>query len=178
MTHRPLPQTFRAGYASPELCRVALLSVCKSSLKPTRLSRHSCFLLQRTRPTLPTILTPHLMVKSPLVQPRVGEETSELQFYRLLAPVLGSPPLARCYAAHRHRRKSSWHCRARRLAVLSRPSSVAHTAIAESMSRGRRCARSSSRAVIVSTRVERLLQTCASSTIVSGWYCGQPACEG
>jgi hypothetical protein len=47
-------------------------------------------------------LTPHLMVKSPLskiAQPGVREESSEVQFYRLLAPVLGSPPLARCYAA-------------------------------------------------------------------------------
>src|SRR5687767_7847440 len=45
-------------------------------------------------------LSPHLVVKSPLNPPKVREETeSEVQFYRLLAPVLGSPPLVRCYAA-------------------------------------------------------------------------------
>ena len=44
-------------------------------------------------------LPPHLMIKSPLVLPDVYVDTSEAQFYRLLAPVLGSPPLARCYAA-------------------------------------------------------------------------------
>ena len=49
---------------------------------------------------VPSNLSPHLVVKSPLVPPSVREETSsEAQFYRLLAPVLGSPPLVRCYAA-------------------------------------------------------------------------------
>ena len=49
---------------------------------------------------VPHNLSPHLVVKSPHVPPSVREETSsEAQFYRLLAPVLGSPPLVRCYAA-------------------------------------------------------------------------------
>ena len=50
---------------------------------------------------VPSNLTPHLVVKSPLNPPRVRDEetSSEVQFYRLLAPVLGSPPLVRCYAA-------------------------------------------------------------------------------
>jgi hypothetical protein len=49
---------------------------------------------------VPTNLTPHLVVKSPVNPPSVREETnSEVQFYRLLAPVLGSPPLVRCFAA-------------------------------------------------------------------------------
>jgi hypothetical protein len=48
----------------------------------------------------PNNLSPHLVVKSPLNPPGVREETgSEVQFYRLLAPALGSPPLVRCYAA-------------------------------------------------------------------------------
>ena len=48
----------------------------------------------------PSNLTPHLLVKSPLNPPSVLESTdSEARFYRLLAPVLGSPPLVRCYAA-------------------------------------------------------------------------------
>ena len=48
----------------------------------------------------PSNLSPNLVVKSPLKPPSVREGTSsEMQFYRMLGPVLGSPPLVRCYAA-------------------------------------------------------------------------------
>ncbi len=49
---------------------------------------------------MPSNLTPHLVVKRPLNPTHVREETeSEVLFYRLLAPALGSPPLVRCHAA-------------------------------------------------------------------------------
>ncbi|MDQ2922552.1 MAG: ecdysteroid 22-kinase family protein [Acidobacteriota bacterium] len=46
----------------------------------------------------PTDLPRHLVVKSPLIRPK-GSDNSEVQFYRQLAPVLGTPPLVRCLAA-------------------------------------------------------------------------------
>jgi hypothetical protein len=51
-------------------------------------------------PDAPSDLSRHLIVKSPLNTASVREvNSSELQFYRQLAPVLGTPPLVRCYAA-------------------------------------------------------------------------------
>ena len=41
----------------------------------------------------------NLVVKSPLPASVREWSNSELQFYRLVAPVLGTPPLVRCYAA-------------------------------------------------------------------------------
>jgi hypothetical protein len=58
------------------------------------------FLTATYSPDVPSNLTPHLVVKTPHNPPTVREVTdSETQFYRLLAPALGSPPLVRCYAA-------------------------------------------------------------------------------
>jgi hypothetical protein len=45
----------------------------------------------------PADLPRRLVVKSPLLSSTVGQE-SELQFYRQLAPILGTPPLASCLA--------------------------------------------------------------------------------
>jgi hypothetical protein len=42
----------------------------------------------------------HLVVKSPLTASSAGKvSSSELHFYRDVAPVIGTPPLVRCYAA-------------------------------------------------------------------------------
>jgi hypothetical protein len=54
------------------------------------------FLTATYSPDAPSDSPRHLVVKSPLT-PEVSN--SELRFYRLLAPVLGTPPLVRCYAA-------------------------------------------------------------------------------
>ncbi len=41
-----------------------------------------------------------MVVKSPLIKPTIRDDSSgEVQFYRRLAPVLGTPPLVRCLAA-------------------------------------------------------------------------------
>lgn len=54
-------------------------------------------------PDAPSDLPRNLIIKSPLVSRGAREvNSSELQFYRLLAPVLGTPPLVRCYAATEH----------------------------------------------------------------------------
>lgn len=47
----------------------------------------------------PTDLSRRLVVKSPLIPPTFSEGSGEVQFYRQLAPILGTPPLARCLAA-------------------------------------------------------------------------------
>src|SRR5215216_6991979 len=39
-----------------------------------------------------------LVVKSPLSSPALSDTSSEMQFYRQLAPVLGTPPAVRCLA--------------------------------------------------------------------------------
>jgi Ecdysteroid kinase-like family len=52
------------------------------------------FLTATYTPDAPSDSPRHLVVKSPLIT-----EVSELRFYGLLAPVLGTPPLVRCYAA-------------------------------------------------------------------------------
>jgi Phosphotransferase enzyme family len=58
------------------------------------------FLTATYSPDAPSDLPRHLVVKSPLTTPSIREGFSgEVQFYRLLAPVLGTPPLVRCYAA-------------------------------------------------------------------------------
>lgn len=58
------------------------------------------FLTATYSPDAPSGLSRHLVVKSPHVPLGVGEKSSgELQFYRQLAPVVGTPPLVRCYAA-------------------------------------------------------------------------------
>jgi hypothetical protein len=54
------------------------------------------FLTATYTPDAPSDSPHHLVVKSPLI-PEVSN--SESRFYRLLAPVLGTPPLVRCYAA-------------------------------------------------------------------------------
>src|SRR5919199_4168451 len=46
----------------------------------------------------PPDLPRHVVVKSPLIRPGAGDDT-EVQFYRQLAPALGTPPLVRCLAA-------------------------------------------------------------------------------
>ena len=55
------------------------------------------FLTATYSPDAPRNLARRLVVKSPLTPPE-GTST-EVEFYRLLAPVLGTPPLVRCYAA-------------------------------------------------------------------------------
>src|SRR5438034_5544988 len=58
------------------------------------------FLTATYSPDAPTNLPRHLVVKSPLLQLSSDDAGhGELQFYRLLAPVLGTPPLVRCLAA-------------------------------------------------------------------------------
>lgn len=47
----------------------------------------------------PSDLPRHLVIKTPLMRPSVPGGSAELQFYRLLAPVMGTPPLVRCFAA-------------------------------------------------------------------------------
>src|ERR1051325_1873660 len=50
-------------------------------------------------PDAPNDSPRHLVVKSPLTGSSVPKiSNSELQFYRVLAPALGTPPLVRCYA--------------------------------------------------------------------------------
>jgi hypothetical protein len=39
-----------------------------------------------------------LVVKSPLSSPALSDESNEMQFYRQLAPILGTPPAIRCLA--------------------------------------------------------------------------------
>lgn len=58
------------------------------------------FLTATYSPDAPANLPRQLVVKSPLAEHR-GEDygDSELQFYRQLAPALGTPPLVRCLAA-------------------------------------------------------------------------------
>ena len=57
------------------------------------------FLTATYSPDAPSDSPRQLVVKSPLNPPSVREGFSgELQFYRLLAPVIGTPPLVRCYA--------------------------------------------------------------------------------
>jgi Phosphotransferase enzyme family len=58
------------------------------------------FLTATYSPDAPVGLPRHLVVKSPLIPPSVRDGRSgEVQFYRQLAPVLGTPPLVRCLAA-------------------------------------------------------------------------------
>ena len=58
------------------------------------------FLTVTYSPDAPSDLSRHLLVKSPLKTSSLREaNSSELQFYRQLAPALGTPPLVRCYAA-------------------------------------------------------------------------------
>src|SRR5215217_4564087 len=39
-----------------------------------------------------------LLIKSPLNTPALNDVSSEMQFYRRLAPILGTPPAVRCLA--------------------------------------------------------------------------------
>ena len=56
------------------------------------------FLTATYSPDAPTHLPRQLVVKSPPVRPNANH-SSEVQFYRKIAPVLGTPPLVRCLAA-------------------------------------------------------------------------------
>ena len=50
-------------------------------------------------PDAPANLPSQMVVKSPLNVPTIlDDSTAEMQFYRQLAPVLGAPPLVRCFA--------------------------------------------------------------------------------
>ncbi len=58
------------------------------------------FLTATYSPDAPANLPRHMVVKSSLNAPTILDDSSvEVQFYRRLAPVLGTPPLVRCLAA-------------------------------------------------------------------------------
>jgi hypothetical protein len=56
------------------------------------------FLTAKYSADAPLDLPRRLVVKSPHVTPALGDGNSEVKFYRQLAPILGTPPLARCLA--------------------------------------------------------------------------------
>src|SRR5687768_7627689 len=57
------------------------------------------FITVEYSPNAPTDLPRGLVVKSPLIAPKFDVETSEVEFYRQIAPLIGTPPLPRCLAA-------------------------------------------------------------------------------
>jgi len=57
------------------------------------------FLTATYSPDAPSDLPRQLVVKSSLSKPALIEVSSEVQFYRDLAPLLGTPPAARCLAS-------------------------------------------------------------------------------
>lgn len=80
------------------LPRGTVTHICVESEYETFISK-LVFLAVEYSADAPTNLPRRLVVKTPLIAPKFSVETSEVEFYRHIAPLIGTPPLPRCLAA-------------------------------------------------------------------------------
>src|ERR1044071_8245459 len=101
MSDSPITATTLSGWLrnSGVLSSGAVVDVQVELETETTTSMLRCLTVSYS-PDAPNDSPRHLVVKSPFAASSAGKvNNSELEFYRVLAPNLGTPPLVRCYAA-------------------------------------------------------------------------------